>query len=150
MAAVDDLHRTADERLRADGQRYTANRRALVDVLAASGCPVTMTEVLAAADGMALSSAYRNLAVLEEAGVVHRVVTTDDNARFELAEDLTGHHHHLVCTTCGVVLDIDVPEELERHIAGLAAATERSTGWAVDHHRLDLLGTCPTCRATGG
>jgi Fe2+ or Zn2+ uptake regulation protein len=146
MAAVDDLHRTADERLRADGQRYTANRRALVDVLATSGAPVTMTEVLAAADGMALSSAYRNLAVLEDAGVVHRLVTTDDTARYELAEDLTGHHHHLVCTSCGVVADIDVPEELERHIAALAVSTASATAWSVDHHRLDLLGTCPSCR----
>jgi Fe2+ or Zn2+ uptake regulation protein len=147
MSAVDDLHRTADERLRADGQRYTANRRALVDVLATSGCPVTMTEVLAAAEGLALSSAYRNLAVLEDAGVVHRLVTTDDTARYELAEDLTGHHHHLVCTTCGVVVDIDVPEALEHHIDELARSTAAATSWSVDHHRLDLLGTCPTCRS---
>jgi len=149
MAAVDDLHLTADERLRRDGQRYTANRRALVDVLAASEGPVTIAEVLAAADGLAQSSAYRNLAVLEDAGVVHRLVTADDTARYELAEDLTGHHHHLVCASCGVVADIEVPEVLERHIAALAASTASATRWSVDHHRLDLLGTCPACQAAG-
>lgn len=144
---TEDLHRTADERLRRDGQRYTANRRTLVEVLAGSEGPVTMAEVLAAADGLAQSSAYRNLGVLEEAGVVHRLVTADDTWRYELAEDLTGHHHHLICTGCGDVLDIDVPADLEAHIGGLVSSVAERTGFSVDHHRLDLLGLCPACQA---
>ena len=89
-----DVHDTADERLRRDGQRYTANRRALVDAMASADRPVTVVELIDVATGMPQSSAYRNLSVLEDAGVVRRLVTADDTARFELAEDLTGHHHH--------------------------------------------------------
>ena len=48
---------------------------------------------------------YRNLVVLEQAGVVRRVTSTDDFARYELAEDLTEHHHHLICSSCGTVDD---------------------------------------------
>ena len=109
-----DVHDTADERLRRDGQRYTANRRALVDAMASADRPVTVVELIDVATGMPQSSAYRNLSVLEDAGVVRRLVTADDTARFELAEDLTGHHHHhFICEACGTVADIDVPTDLE-------------------------------------
>src|SRR3712207_3394066 len=96
-----DAHATASARLRADQQRYTPGRRALVDALAAADRPLTIPELLQADDRLALSSAYRNLTVLERAGVVRRLVTSDEHARFELAEDLTEHHHHLICATCG-------------------------------------------------
>jgi Fe2+ or Zn2+ uptake regulation protein len=94
---------------------------------------------------MAQSSVYRNLAVLERAGVVHRIVTTDEFARYELAEDLTEHHHHLICASCGDVTDFTVPADVERSLeAALSTVAERS-GFQVRHHRLDLVGTCPRC-----
>lgn len=140
-----DLHRTADERLRRDGQRYTANRRALVGALGDSDRPLSMGELLERSEGMAQSSAYRNLAILEEAGVVHRLVTSDDTARYELAEDLTGHHHHVICDTCGSVLDVDAPPELERGVHAFADAVAATHGFVVAHHRIDLVGTCAAC-----
>ena len=66
--------------------------------------------------GLAQSSAYRNLAVLERAGVVHRIVTSDEFARYELAEDLTHHHHHLICSTCGGVTDFEVSDAVEHEL----------------------------------
>src|SRR6476646_4825571 len=98
-----DVHATATTRLRADGQRYTPRRRALVELLAATDQPLTIPQLLEHRRDLAHSSAYRNLAVLERAGVVHRIVTTDEFARYELAEDLTEHHHHLICSRCGTV-----------------------------------------------
>ena len=46
--------------------------------------------------------------MLEQAGVVHRVVATDEFTRYELAEDLTEHHHHLICSSCGAVADFTI------------------------------------------
>ena len=63
-----DLHATAADRLRDDGQRYTTRRRALVDLLTAVDQPLTIAELLQRQPGLAQSSAYRNLAVLERAG----------------------------------------------------------------------------------
>jgi len=141
-----DVHGTADEHLRRAGQRYTANRRSLVDALLGSSGPVTVIELLESIDGMAQSSAYRNLAVLEDAGVVHRVVTEDDTARYELAEHLTGHHHHhLVCAQCGAVIDIDVPNVIEDELRSLSVTVARAHGFRIDHHRLDLIGACGDC-----
>ena len=142
-----DLHTTAAQRLRADGQRYTTGRRALVDALTASERPVTIPQLLEQGDGLAQSSVYRNLAVLERAAVVHRIVTADDFARYELAEDLTEHHHHhLICGRCGDVADFTLPGALEAELDAAAAKVARKTGFEVDRHQLDLVGTCPACR----
>ena len=141
-----DVHDTADERLRSDGQRYTTNRRVLIDALRTAGRPMTVLEIIEVTPGMAQSSAYRNLSVLEDAGVVRRLVTADDTARYELAEDLTGHHHHhLICESCGSVADIDVPASLEDGVTSFSASIAKSHGFRIEHHRLDLIGVCPSC-----
>ena len=75
---VNDLDRIAIQRLRRDGQRYTDNRRQLVALLASSDAPLTIPEILTDRPDLAQSSVYRNLAVLERAGLVQRIVTTDD------------------------------------------------------------------------
>lgn len=140
-----DVHDVAAERLHADGQRYTPRRRALVELLAEVEQPVTIPQLLELRRDLAQSSVYRNLAVLERAGVVHRIVTTDEFARYELAEDLTEHHHHLICGRCGDVSDFTVPATLEKDLAAALARVARQARFTVADHRLDLLGTCARC-----
>jgi Fur family ferric uptake transcriptional regulator len=140
-----DLHITAAQRLRADSQRYTSNRRVLVDLLDATSHPVTIAEVLVLRPDLAQSSVYRNLAVLEQSGVVNRVVATDEFTRFELAQDLTEHHHHLICTTCGAVADFTIEPHLEASMDAAFRIVSRQTGFETEHHRLDLVGRCATC-----
>jgi Fe2+ or Zn2+ uptake regulation protein len=138
-------HVTAAARLRAAGQRYTSNRRALVEVLAAAGQPVSIREILDLRRDLPQSSAYRNLALLEQAGVVHRVVGGDEFARFELAEDLTEHHHHLICSSCGAVADFSVPAGVERTIRRAMDRVASGAGFAPHSHRLDVIGLCARC-----
>jgi Fe2+ or Zn2+ uptake regulation protein len=140
-----DLHATAAARLRADGQRYTPGRRSLVDLLAEFDQPVTIPQLLDQRRGLAQSSAYRNLAVLERAGVVHRIVTSDEFARYELAEDLTEHHHHLICSSCGEVADFTVPGTLEHELEHVLAKAAKRVGFRSTGHRLDVVGTCASC-----
>ena len=141
-----DLHELAALRLSGLDQRYTRARRALVDVLAAADAPLAIPQLLDRDRSLAQSSAYRNLTVLERAGVVHRIVTADEFARYELAEDLTGHHHHLICSACGDVRDVTMPPELESQLDRALGRIAGEHDFAADHHRLDLVGTCPSCR----
>jgi Fe2+ or Zn2+ uptake regulation protein len=141
----DDLHTTAAQRLRGDGLRYTASRRAVVDVLARTDRPLTIPEILDAEPSLAQSSAYRNLTELIGAGVVHRIVSGDEYSHFELAEDLTSHHHHLVCTSCGRVTDVTLSDELESSLDHALAQVAGSQGFTAEHHRLDVLGRCAAC-----
>jgi Fur family transcriptional regulator, ferric uptake regulator len=139
------LHEVVRARLAEHQQRMTAGREQVVDVLAATDRPLTIPEILAARRGLAQSSVYRTLVVLEQAGVVHRVVTHDEFARYELAEDLTGHHHHLVCSNCGRVEDLPASDSIERSVAAAVAQAARRVGFRTQHHRLDLVGTCADC-----
>lgn len=143
-----ELHAEVADRLRAVGQRYTSKRRSLVEIVAAARQPVSIPDVLASHRGLVQSSVYRNLATLEQAGVVRRIVTGEDFARFELAEDLSHHHHHLVCSRCGAVEDVGLPPQLERWVEGTLREVASSAGFTPTAHRLDVIGTCRSCVTT--
>ncbi|MEX0768299.1 MAG: Fur family transcriptional regulator [Microthrixaceae bacterium] len=142
---TDSLHVTAAQRLRSQNLRYTSSRRALVEILAASDRPLTIPEILEQDSELAQSSAYRNLTELIQAGVVHRLIAGDEYSHFELAEDLTAHHHHLVCTQCGRVADITLSDEVERSLDLALEAAAASVGFRAEQHRLDLIGHCAGC-----
>jgi Fur family ferric uptake transcriptional regulator len=145
-AGTTSLHDAVADRLHRAGQRRTPTRDALVDVLDRSGRPLTLPEILDADPDLAQSSAYRNLVLLEQAGVVHRIVTRAEFARFELAEDLTGdHHHHLICSSCGAVEDAPASPGIERAVHQAIDEVERATGFRSTAHRIDLLGLCRAC-----
>lgn len=146
MAARDDVHRLAQQRLRRISQRYTEGRRAIVEVLAASDGPLTIPEIVDAGENLAVSSVYRNLATLEQAGIAARIVTARDHARYELAEPFGQHHHHLVCIYCGQVSDFTLPAQTEEALDRALRRVARTNGYEADAHRLDLTGACPDCR----
>lgn len=142
-----DLAEQVVARLHGVNQRMTANRSAVIEVLRDATRPLTIPEILDARAGLAQSSVYRTLVVLEEARVVHRIVTNHEHARFELAEDLTGdHHHHLVCSVCGAVEDVPASARLEESVRAAIGDIDRATGFATDGHRIDLVGRCRDCR----
>lgn len=141
----DELHTLATQRLGAEGQRYTSSRRAVIQTLADSDRPLTILEILDATPSLAQSSAYRNLTELMTAGLVHRIVIGDEHSRYELAEDLTEHHHHLVCTSCGRVDDVTLNDELESELDAALHRAAAERGFTPEHHRLDLMGRCKDC-----
>lgn len=140
------LHETVSVLLHAQQQRLTTARRLIVDVLEAADRPLTIPEILDVQPVLAQSSAYRNLVVLEQAHVVHRLVT-HDFARYELAEDLTGHHHHLVCSNCGRIEDLPATPAVEQSVAVAIDEASKRAGFRTEHHRLDLVGLCANCSA---
>jgi Fur family transcriptional regulator, ferric uptake regulator len=141
-----DVHAAAAARLERVEQRYTSGRRDLVEVLAGAGRPLVVAEIVERQRGLAQSSAYRNLVVLEQAGVVRRVPGADEFARYELDEDLTEHHHHLVCLNCGKVTDYTMSDQLERAVTKAVAAITDETGFEPTAHQLDLFGLCTDCK----
>ncbi len=141
-----NVHAAAADRLDALDHRYTRGRHALVDVLLRSDGPLTIAEILDRDATLALSTTYRNLAVLEAASLVHRIATSDEHARYELDETLTErHHHHLVCSGCGTVRDFTITQELEGNLERALGRIARTNEFQVQHHRLDLVGLCPAC-----
>ena len=139
-------HAVVADRLHRVRQRYTGGRRALVTTLLGAGRPLTTAELLGTDDGWSQSSLYRNLGVLESCGVVRRLPSTDGVARFEVTEELSRHHHHLVCSACGRIDDVDLPAPVEATLHRVTAEAGDELGYAVDEHRLELIGRCADCR----
>jgi Fur family transcriptional regulator, ferric uptake regulator len=146
LTGTDDLHGMVERRLRRIDQRYTSGRRAIISLLLSAGHPVSIGDIAGRLPGLPHSSAYRHLADLESAGLVRRVSANDEFTRFELAEDLTGHHHHLFCAGCGKVTDITLPPGIEDDITRATGQLAAAEGFEPHGHRLDLLGLCASCR----
>src|SRR4051812_42529291 len=142
-----ELHVTVAARLEDVEQRYTTKRQALVDILDNAGRPLSIPVILQVVD-LPQSSVYRNLSVLEQAGAGRRGLAAAEFARYELAEDLTEHHHHLGCPSCGSVEGFTVPLRLERTMERAIGEIEATTGFNAVSHRLDLLGVCARCASS--
>jgi Fur family ferric uptake transcriptional regulator len=89
---------------------------------------------------VARASVYRILDQLDRLGLVQRVETGQSMIRYEPVREGRGHHHHLVCDSCGSVTPF-ADEELERAIVRLTGRVPLE----VSEHEIVLHGSCPSC-----
>lgn len=132
------------ERLRQKSRKATGPRQAILGVLRAELHPLSIREIFAALPGgyCDLATVYRSMHLLEGMGMVKRFDFGDGVARFELlSENDDGHHHHLVCTRCAGVVEIEecAMRELENRIA-------TRNGFKAVTHKLEFFGICPECQ----
>lgn len=85
---------------------------------------------------LGLATVYRTLELLRAAGSV-RALPAADGAVYVRCHP--GHHHHLVCVSCGSV------EETELCGAPAPAVLKRRHGFRAESHELDVYGTCARC-----
>jgi Fur family ferric uptake transcriptional regulator len=129
--------------LREAGLRPTRQRLTVLAALGDRSDSVTAqqlhAELRAAGEPVGLTTVYRTLAALSEAGLLDSF-----EREAELAYRLCGdaHHHHLVCETCNRVEEIDAAE-VEAWVEGVA----RAHGFAVTGHRADIFGVCSACQS---
>ena len=121
--------------LRASGGRVTTSRRLLLGCLFEARGHRTAeelaAEVQASAPDVHLSTIYRNLDELEKLGVVVHAHLGHGPATYHLA---TETHGHLVCESCGTMLE--APEDL---FGALARAAETDYGFRIDLHQEAIL-----------
>ncbi len=140
------LDREVEGRLAAREVRYTRTRQAVVATLAGAEGPLSAAELHDAASGeLPLSSVYRSLSVLEDAGVIAPHHGAKGLTRYELAEWLRGHHHHLVCIDCGSVEDVEVDEQLESQVGGVVTTISSRARFIPFNHALEIEGRCSRC-----
>lgn len=121
----------------------TRAQRAVLAALSADGAFASAQDLHArlrdAGTKVGLTSVYRALQALTDAGTVDVVRTPSGELTYRRcgSED---HHHHLVCTTCGATVEVEAPS-IERWVAQVA----RDNGYAVTSHTLEISGTCRSC-----
>lgn len=140
-------------RFRGRGYRITIAREAILDVLSRTSDHLSAEDVYLAVHkihpNVGLTTIYRTLELLVRLGLVFKFDFGDGRARYELAETPKGmrHHHHLVCTQCGRVIDYtdfidDEIELLSRTEQGLA----KKFDFAITNHLIQFYGLCNECR----
>lgn len=94
----------------------------------------------AAGESIGLTTVYRHLQLLAETGEIDSLQTPSGEAVYRSCET-TGHHHHLVCRSCGRSKEIESPD-VERWAEALAYAE----GFSEIGHTLEIFGLCSNCR----
>ena len=132
------------EQLRRKSRKVTGARQALLELLLKQPHPMSSKEMFEALPKNVcdLATVYRSLRLLEQMGMVKRFDFGDGTARFELLEEGDdGHHHHLVCTRCAEIIELDECSmtESEERIAA-------RNGFKSVTHKLEFFGICPACQ----
>jgi Fur family transcriptional regulator, ferric uptake regulator len=83
---------------------------------------------------------FRALEVFLGLGLVERLDLPDGEHAYVLCEP--AHHHHVVCQRCGRTTEV-----YDLGLGSVVREVERRTGYAIDSHRVELFGTCPSCQA---
>ena len=137
---------TAFERFLAGRElRLTPARRAILEAVLARDGHFPMEELIADLRRRGIrgskATVYRTLPLLVEAGLLQPAVIAGDRRSYEGPG--AGHHDHLVCRRCGVVVEFEFEafEILQREIAA-------RHGFRLEGHHHQLIGTCPRCLAT--
>jgi Fur family transcriptional regulator, stress-responsive regulator len=136
---------TTAEELRGVGLRVTAARVALLETVRSGDhldAEAIATGVRDRVGHISLQAVYEALHALTTAGLVRRIEPPGSPARFE--GRVGDNHHHLVCRSCGVVVDVDCAVG---HAPCLTAADDR--GFSIDEAEVIYWGLCPTCSTAG-
>ena len=128
--------------LRSHNLRSTLPRKTVFDVLATAEKPLSMRDLVKQCPSIDRVTLYRTLNTFMQAGIV-RVVPVGWKRMYELTESFAPHHHHMICTQCGTVIDIMSPE-IEAYITRAA----EHAGFIEQTHVIEIHGRCVSCGAT--
>ncbi|HQZ14763.1 MAG TPA: transcriptional repressor [Acidimicrobiia bacterium] len=139
------LEDMALDKLEKNGSRLTKSRKLILSALEKTSKPLTVTQIAKFSSDIAQSSMYRNLTVLENAGLVTKIVNEHDFAFYELDEHVLGHHHHIRCTNCGTVNDVELSDTIEEQLDKTSKLIAKKYNFKNVEHFLDFSGLCANC-----
>ncbi len=132
-----------------NGLKHSRQRERIAETFLAMGGHVSVDELVARVrrvdPRISVATVYRTMKLLADCGVaVQRQFGGDGQTRYEAA---TGrpHHDHLICTTCG-----EIVEFANERIESLQEIVAKRHGFEVESHRLELYGRCARCRGGEG
>jgi Fur family ferric uptake transcriptional regulator len=128
--------------LRRAGKRVTPQRILILQTIRRGEGHLDADEIYRQArqeaPNLSLSTVYRTLNLLKEAGIIEELHLGEAHHRYEL-KDVEGHHH-LICQNCGRVVEFDCPFS-DALLCNLGA----EHGFKITDVRLSLTGFCADC-----
>jgi Fur family ferric uptake transcriptional regulator len=130
--------------IRNKGLRHSDQRMQILDVFLKTERHLTAEElhrlVQKKHSSVGAATVYRTMKLLRESGLCRELRLDDGSTRYEHLYDHE-HHDHLVCTSCGALVEVLDPE-IEKRQEKLA----RAHGFRIMSHKLELYGVCRKCR----
>ncbi len=128
------------------GLRITCQRRTLAELLVENaGSEFTVEQLwdmaLARDPNVGRATVFRAVEILQELHLLDRVEFADGSHRFRFCNNAERHHHHISCTRCGKVIEVDACLSTEQ-----IASIGRLADFAIEGHRLEFFGLCSQCR----
>jgi len=124
------------------GYRLTPQRMMILSAIENSNDHISAeeiyTQVAAKYPHINISTVYRTLELLKELGLVTETDLGGGRVRYHPADK--GHHHHLVCTECGAIIDLD-----ESVLSSLKSVLLREYEFSADLRHLAIFGRCVKC-----
>ena len=140
--------------LRGCGYRVTVPRQVILQVLDEAKKHLSAEDIFIKVHqiypAIGLTTVYRTLELLVRMGLVHKFDFGDGRARYELrgGNNEMVHHHHLVCTNCGRVIDYDdFAEEETELIKKTEKELAKKYGFSIKNHTIQFYGLCKKCNA---
>jgi Fur family transcriptional regulator, ferric uptake regulator len=138
------MHEKADitGKLSAQGYRMTPQRVMILTAIESSREHISAEEIYAQVAAkypqVNISTVYRTLELLKKLGMVFEINLGEGRIRYH-AEG-SGHHHHLVCQSCGEVIDID-----EATLSSLRDILHRDYKFHAELRHVAIFGQCEKC-----
>ena len=129
--------------LREHGVQVTAQRLAVVRAVAGHphGTADDIAEVVRSEIGaISRQAVYDALGILTDRGLIRRIQPAGSPARFE--DRVGDNHHHLICRTCGRMVDVDCAVGATPCLTAAA-----DSGYEIDEAEVVYWGRCPGCLA---
>ena len=121
----------------------TNPRIIVLEELLASKNPLTIDELQKKLKNkVAKSTLYRVLNDLKKIQILNEFSTPDNLTVVELILEDDTHHHHLFCSDCGEIIDIEMGDEFEKTLSEEIKRIEKNFNFSIEDHRLELFGKC--------
>jgi Fur family ferric uptake transcriptional regulator len=116
----------------------TNPRLVVLDILLKEQRPLTIDQLLRISQGtIAQSTLYRVINDLREFELVSEFTTPENNMVVELNTTDSGHHHHLFCSQCGSITDIELNNDLELELETEARQIEKAHDFLIESNLID-------------
>jgi len=139
-------------RFRGCGYRLTIPREVILDVLSKTSKHLSAEdiylEVHKSYPVVGLTTVYRTLELLTNMGLISKFDFGDGKARYELSIGPKGtrHHHHLVCSECGRVIDyVDFIDDEKELLGQIEKGLSKKFKFKITNHLIQFYGLCEKC-----
>ena len=121
------------------GYRATSPRRRVVGAILEQDKPFTAEQVVASLPDIGRATVYRTLEILAGIDLLRRLMNPGGFPSYVAGQP--GHRHHLVCTSCGFVIEFtNCP------LDALVDTLSQDTQFVIESHHLEMTGLCPQCQ----